>query len=392
MCALLEDGLADGALGMSSNLMDHDGDGRRIPTLLADEAEWTALFDVIARHPAATLQVLVDTFIHLTAPKTIPWLVDLIGDRKIRVQFAGGVPTLRFQGEMVAPLLELHERFKREGKDVWPGYAHIPVTAILNIDRSLLFAQSDEFVWHEVVAKRTPAEKEALLRDPDWRARARASWDTKAHRHSHFADARRLIFLDSENGAGPVKLTAADYAATLGVHPSDAMAEWFLRNGLGSTVHLAPFEMIDEMVLRMLRDPQSVGNLSDAPAHGQMFCGGGENMILFSYWVKEKQAIRLEEAVHVQTGKLARYFNLRDLGEIAVGRRADVTVFRLDEIERREMEKVVDVPDGRGGRTWRWTRKPAPVRLTLCNGEPTFERGAFTGNLPGVMVSPALAR
>jgi hypothetical protein len=52
------------------------------------------------------------------------------------------------------------------------------------------------------------------------------------------------------------------------------------------------------------------------------------------------------------------------------------------------MEKVIDVPNGDGGMTWRWTRKPAPVRLTLVNGVPTFEDGAFTGALPGEMVSP----
>ena len=64
-------------------------------------------------------------------------------------------------------------------------------------------------------------------------------------------------------------------------------------------------------------------------------------------------------------------------------------MFRLDEVERRAMEKVYDVPDGRGGRIWRWTRKPAPVRLTLVNGVPTFEAGRATGALPGEMVRPS---
>jgi hypothetical protein len=54
------------------------------------------------------------------------------------------------------------------------------------------------------------------------------------------------------------------------------------------------------------------------------------------------------------------------------------------------MEKVYDVPDGKGGKLWRWTRKAAPVRLTLVNGVPTFENGAQTSALPGVMVSPRL--
>ena len=88
------------------------------------------------------------------------------------------------------------------------------------------------------------------------------------------------------------------------------------------------------------------------------------------------------------TGKLAQHFNLNDRGVIAVGKRADIAVFNLDEIQRQPMEKAHDVPDGRGGMTWRFTRKPMPTRLTMVNGVPTFENGAFTGEMPGKFLSP----
>jgi N-acyl-D-aspartate/D-glutamate deacylase len=48
------------------------------------------------------------------------------------------------------------------------------------------------------------------------------------------------------------------------------------------------------------------------------------------------------------------------------------------------------VPDGKGGSLWRWTRDPAPVRLTLVDGVATFEDGRATGARPGRMASPAL--
>ena len=47
-----------------------------------------------------------------------------------------------------------------------------------------------------------------------------------------------------------------------------------------------------------------------------------------------------------------------------------------------------DVPDGRGGTIWRFTRKAMPTRLTLVNGVPTFENGAPTGEMPGRFLSP----
>jgi len=39
----------------------------------------------------------------------------------VRVQW-GGVPTLEFQRDLMgiqAPLIEMHEKFKREGRDFW---------------------------------------------------------------------------------------------------------------------------------------------------------------------------------------------------------------------------------------------------------------------------------
>ena len=50
-------------------------------------------------------------------------------------------------------------------------------------------------------------------------------------------------------------------------------------------------------------------------------------------------------------------------------------------------ERVFDVPDGKGGRTWRYTRPPAPMRLTLVNGVPTFDRDRFDGTYPGMLIS-----
>lgn len=63
-------------------------------------------------------------------------------------------------------------------------------------------------------------------------------------------------------------------------------------------------------------------------------------------------------------------------------------VFDLDEIEMRPEKKIWDVYDGTGGRTYRYTRDPAPMRLTLVNGEPTFDRGEFTGRYPGEFIGP----
>jgi N-acyl-D-aspartate/D-glutamate deacylase len=388
MATLLDEALKAGALGMSSNLHDHDGNDRPVPSLWADDAELEALITVLADHPGTSLQIIIDTFMRMTGPESMDRVERLCGNKKVRVQWAG-VPTLMFQKPIQEAMIEQHERFKERGLDFWTGFAHVSPTSTLSVNRSLIFAQSNDYVWHEVVLADSEQEKLALLNDPEWRARARSSWDNDAWEHAPMKHPDALLLENSDNGIGPLGITLAKYAEDLGVHHSDAMAEWLIRNGLQSTVQMAPFDLDEEMIVRLLKDPYTVGNINDAPAHGQMLCGGGENIMLLTKYAKELGALSLEEAVHVMTGKLANFFNLQDRGVIAAGKRADIAVFNLDEIEVRKKQKAYDVPDGRGGFIWRWTRDAAPMRLTLVNGEATFENGKFTEKFPGEMLTPA---
>jgi N-acyl-D-aspartate/D-glutamate deacylase len=143
---------------------------------------------------------------------------------------------------------------------------------------------------------------------------------------------------------------------------------------------------------RLFRDDRAVGNLADSGAHGKMFCGIGDNVLLLTKYVRDEHYLKIEEAVRILTGQPADHFGMQDRGVIKTGKQADIVVFDLAEIERRKDEKVYDVPDGEGGRTYRYSRAPAPMRLTMVNGVPTFDQGAFTGKFPGRCVGPTGAR
>ncbi|WP_374281793.1 amidohydrolase family protein [Novosphingobium sp.] len=388
MAELLDDALAAGALGMSDNMHDHDGQNRPVPTMMACDDEFRALFDVMEKYPGSCYQVIVDTFMRMTGPANLERLGNLLAGRTIKCQIAGAIPTLEFQKGILPAMQESVRKMRENGVDVWPGFAHVSPTNVLSIVKSLIFAQSNDYVWHEVVLAEDHGEKARLLADPEWRARARESWDTQAWDHSPLKNPQELLLLDSENGAGPLGITLKEYAESRGLHRSDAMADWILANGTRSTVHMAPFPKDEGLTIGLMRDPKTVGNISDAGAHLQMLCGAGENALLLTQYVRDEKKLTLEEAVHVMTGKLAQHFNLLDRGVIAPGKRADIAVFNMDEIERRQMEKAHDVPDGRGGTTWRFTRAPMPTRLTLVNGVSTFEGGKATGEMPGKFLSP----
>ena len=390
MAELLDDALAAGALGMSDNLHDHDGDDRAVPTMVADDDEFEALFAVMEKYPGTTYQVIVDTFMRMTGAESMERLERLTRGRGIRMQVAGAVPTLDFQKPLLPKMQATLKSMRENGADIWPGFAHVSPTSTLSLFKSLIFAQSNDYVWHEVVLAEDDDEKRRLLADPEWRERARKSWDEKAWDHSPLKNPQELNLLDSENGTGPVGGTLKEYADERGLHRSDAMADWILANGIKSTVHMAPFPKDEKLTIELMKSDQAVGNVSDAGAHLQMLCGGGENILTFTKYVAEGH-LTMEEAIHYMTGKIAGFFGLNETGVLKVGKRADVAVFDLNEIKYQNMEKAYDMSDGKGGTTWRFTRPAAPMRLTLCNGVATFRDGEQTDAKPGEYMVPAAA-
>jgi len=383
MCDLLDDALSAGALGLSSNLLDHDANDRPVPTWKANDAEWSALMDVIERHEGTVIEVIVDYLARFNAPESIERIAGLARGRKIRIQITGGVPTLDVFAPLIPAAMELRNKLKAEGLDFWMSYHHRSPTLMINFNSSLLWAQSNNYAWGEVIQTKGEEAKLALLNDPAWRTKARSSWQ-ETFDQSPVKYPEQIQLIESETGAGPIGITLKEYMDRVGVDsPSDALADWVLENGVGSILRLADMANHEDTLMTMFRDPQALGNVSDSGAHGQMFCGVGDNILLLTKYVRDTKRLTIEEAIHIITGQVAEHYSMRDRGVISVGKAADIAIFNLDEIELRPEEKRWDVPDGEGGCTFRWSRAAAPMRLTLVNGVATFDHGDFTGKFPG---------
>ena len=390
MCALLDDALAAGAMGLSSNYLDYDKYERPLPSQQADDAEFLGLLAVLAKYPGATFQVILDYFMRKTANDSLERFGRLAKQAGVRMQWAG-MPTLEYMSDQLQRAEELHEQFKAEGLDVYTSFNVISPTSVINFNRTLVFGQNGNPVWQELVNTPGWEGKAALLADADWRARARQSWDNQ-FAHSYLHEPAANLLRESESGYGPIGVTLADYMAQSGIaHPSDALAEWVLNNGQESTVLKKSWEKSEEVLNKLLVDTHSLANVSDAGAHGKLFCGAGYNVFLLTDYVRDRGVISIEQGVHMLTGRLSDFFGLNDRGVIEVGKVADITVFNLDEIEMRPEKKIFDVWDGTGGRTYRYTRDPAPMRLTLVAGVPTFDHGEFTGRYPGEFIGPEIA-
>jgi len=387
MCELLDDALAAGAMGLSSNLLDYDKYERPLPSQVADDAEFEALLKVLAKYPRATFQVILDYFMRFTANDNLERMGRLAKSAAVRMQWAG-MPALQYMAPQLPRSKELHEQFKAEGVPIFTGFNVLSPTSVINFGRTLVFGQNGNPVWQELVNQPGWEEKEAMLKDPAWRARARESWNNQFD-HSYLHDPTALLLRESESGYGPIGVTLADYMADTGIeHASDAMAEWVINNGQESTILKRSWEIDEDVIAYLLKDSHSLANVSDAGAHGKLFCGAGYNVYLLTEYVRDRKVISLEQGVHMLTWRLAEFFGLHDRGLIEVGKVADITVFNLDEIEMRPEKKTWDVWDGTGGRTYRYTRDPAPMRLTMVNGQPTFDRGEFSGRYAGNFIGP----
>lgn len=394
IAALFEDAMRAGALGLSTNFFDNDINGRPVPTLLADDAELEALADVMAKYPGSVIEFAINVFAdrHLAVPQ-IERVVKFCKPRGIRMQFLY-LPLEYENAALREELIEAHHRLRAEGADLWSTYVARPLEISLSFENSLLLKYQGALAWDEIV-NHTPSKQEKLrkLADPEWRARARDEIDHKITEWGHMGKPEAMLLNQSENEAGPMDITLADYARQTGQHHSDALADWLIRNGIESSVALAPIPIDEDAMLEVMRDPHSLSGVTDAGAHGQLRCGAAETTYLLTKFVRDLSKTSIEETVHYLSGKVADHYSLGKRGVLTPGNIADIAIFALDEIQFRPEKKKRDVPTGDGGTTWRYSRDPAPFRATIVGGTPVFEAvGGYTGERPGALVNLDLVK
>ena len=104
---------------------------------------------------------------------------------------------------------------------------------------------------------------------------------------------------------------------------------------------------------------------------------------LLGHWVREQQALTLEDAVYRLTGKTAldaRYNRPRFL--LAAGKVADITIFDPDTIASKPREPVANLPAG--GVQVR--RDAVGIDHVIVNGTVLLDNGVLTDALPGQIV------
>ncbi len=373
LCAVLDTALAAGALGLSTSVMDTDRGNRPVPSRQADDAEFAALIDVLARRDA-TLQYVP----RIRQPE---FLADI--ERIAAMTGAAGVPLLvagyqleESVGEARRELDEFLAPYWDAGVPLWVNYSVRPSHVNMHFERSIMW--SGVPAWHELANAR-PDDQRASLADPAWRERARAEWDGCTYTLVPIKAPERLLLVGGAHSGESL----ADAVARTGAHPSDALADWLLATDLDGHIRTSHRPIDDDAAVDVLRTPFTLSGASDAGAHVQMFSGAGDGTYLLAHLVRDRGTLSVEEAIHALTAKQAAFFGIPDRGVVKPGAVADLVVFALDELEPGDEVARTDLP----GDAWRYGRTPGGYRATIVAGCPTWLDGAATGARPGTMLA-----
>jgi N-acyl-D-amino-acid deacylase len=244
--------------------------------------------------------------------------------------------------------------------------------------------------WQSV-RSRPLEEQRALLQDPEVRARLvheahHGEYRPEASADPFKPDYEMIYVMRSAYLPNP---SVAAEARRLGKDPVEVMIDAALETNFdiffvqtfGNDVGGKAFheqQPMDELVA-LLRNPNMAMTFSDAGAHLSQVADNDLTTHLLSYWVRERQALTLEEAIPAITRQPARAWRLHDRGMLAPGYAADITIFDPDTVAPELPRVVHDLPGGFP----RIEQRAVGYAATIVNGEVFTRNGEATDVRPG---------
>ncbi len=262
------------------------------------------------------------------------------------------------------------------------------ISALLSFETAMPFDKAP--VWSDI-RKLPLAEQEAALRNPETRRKllevAREVM-TQPER-AVGAEARKpdfdyLYVLDKPL---PPYRTIAEIAKERNKNPLEVMIDLALEKHL-KQFFIQPIVNEDQdVVLGMMRHPRQVVTFSDSGAHVSQIMDSSIQTHLLGHWVRERQALTLEQAVRKISFDLASFWGLEGRGMLAEGNHADVVVFDPNTIAPTMPTLEYDLPGG----ARRLKQKSVGIKTTIVNGQVTLRNNEATGALPGRLIRGPLA-
>jgi N-acyl-D-aspartate/D-glutamate deacylase len=383
MRAIVEEAVLAGAIGFAtSKAPTHVGyGGKPVPSRAAELDEIRALAGALGKLGSGILQATVgrgfwfDEFeaIARETRRPVTWTALLAG--------MGGPGSHRGLLARSAKLLDA-------GVPVYPQVSCRPLNFEFQFKEPFVFESMSLF---RPVSAADFEGKQRIYRDPEFR-RAFAEKTAAGETGALGASWERTLIAWSPTDPSLEERNVAELARERGVAPSDLALDLALASKLEARFRMAVVNTDEDEVEELLQSPYTVLGLSDAGAHASQLCDACFSTHLLGHWVRERQALRLEEAVRMLTSRPSEVFGITDRGRLAAGMPADVVVFDPETVGASGLRRVCDLPAGAD----RLVADARGVDAVIVNGVVIRRAGADavdpTGPLPGRLLRGGSAR
>ena len=237
--------------------------------------------------------------------------------------------------------------------------------------------------WREV-RSRPLDEQRRLLRDPEVRRRlvdaaVHGDYGNRLGPEASRPNFDRLKVMQSAYLTNPSVQELADQR---GISPVEVVLDVALESDLEVFFMQFYDDTTDADLLAQLRNPNTAMTFSDSGAHVIRIIDSSIQSHLLAYWVRERQALTLEEAIPMITRQPAMIWRLADRGLLREGYAADLTIFDPDTVAPDLPRLVADLPAG----AQRLSQTAHGYLATIVNGQILTRDGAATEARPGQLL------
>ncbi len=384
IAALLGEAVDAGAFGFSTTILNqHVGfQGRPLACRNASRDELKAYANALRERGKGAIEIALTRKIAVMDDEEYELLDFLLRESGRHVTFLAlfdrdDIPeAVRDTLRKAAPLIARGAR---------PQTSPLPLTRDINMRNPFSFAAFPS--WNRVFVDKSKPAQAAVYADPAFRNQFReelkrpmafGNWERI---HVHEVRSPALKALEGRS--------VADIAREQGKDGVDAFLDLTLQDDLDVEFTMASFNTRVDRMREILNDKSVLVALGDGGAHVDMLCDAGYPTYLLGTWVRERQALTLEEGVRRLTSDPAEVFGIADRGRLAAGLAADVAIFDASRIgSSNRGERRFDLPGG----AKRMVMPSRGVEYTVVNGVVTWEEGKLTGAAAGqVLRSSATA-
>ena len=367
MQALLAEALQAGAIGFATTTFEgHNGrGGHPMPSRLADEAELRALLRTLGEHGSGNFMLTKG------AHTTMGFLESLAAESKRPVMVAALLHD-NLNPERIFRELDEIDAASNRGHQMHGQVSCSPMTLEFKLDSAYPFEILT--TWQAAIpVYDDPDALKTLYASEDFRdgVRADLARDVELREYTPQFDRVDIVSTtDEHNGYEGVNVAAA--AAAAGVDPLDWFLDFGINSGFAATFSAQILNADEKALSRVLRHPGANLSLSDAGAHQTLFCDAGFGLHLLGHWVRDRNDLKLADAVRLLTSAQADAYGITERGRITRGHYADLLLFDPQTVGRGPRYRIADLPAGAS----RLTTDAIGIHGVWVNGTRVFENGA----------------